>query len=237
MSKELHGLAERLQKARIDDDYVETDLRTWATMLEKLKNDVTTPSSSIRIEKDPAQILVAKIFLVTPEQHSRQTERFRQSYGSVRIEENGRMARQCGSKNGDTFVRGIGEYSSGRHNVRFLFQKSSIQWATSFYVVSKLKSISERIFSSSYQDYGWYSNDNTVPSDVLLPIQKSLQDMMGQTTFEIELHVDCDNRKISYFNQRTKNQRELKVDITKCPFPWQLEFFLYEPGDSVRFLP
>jgi hypothetical protein len=143
------------------------------------------------------------------------------------------VAVQCGPKSDDTFVRGIGEYSSGRHNVRFLFKKSNIESGTWFSVVSK------KIPISAYCNdrFGWTSNDTAFPSNTKLPMEKSLQDMMGQTTFEIELHVDCDNRKISYVNRRTKNQRELKVDIKKCPFPWQLEFYLYEPGDCVRFLP
>ncbi|UJR14239.1 hypothetical protein I4U23_001229 [Adineta vaga] len=36
VSAQLHELAERLQIARIDDDYVETDLSTWKTMLQEL---------------------------------------------------------------------------------------------------------------------------------------------------------------------------------------------------------
>ncbi len=40
MSKELQNLGERLCKARIDDDYVETDLRAWSVTLEKLPHDV-----------------------------------------------------------------------------------------------------------------------------------------------------------------------------------------------------
>ena len=224
----MHDLAERLQKARIDDDYVETDLRTWATMLEKLKNDTNTHSSSIRIEEDPTQVLVAKISLVTSERHSGPTERFGQSLGKVHIEDNGLVAKQCDPENTNTFVRGIGEYSSGKHNVRFLFQKSSTDRWTSFGVVSKLKSISRLTSNWSYQDYGWTSEDAFF-SGAEVSFPENFQDMSGQTTFEIELHLDCDNRKIIYVNRRTKNRRELDVDIAECPFPWQLEFYLFEP--------
>jgi hypothetical protein len=70
-----------------------------------------------------------------------------------------------------------------------------------------------------------------------MTVDENFQDMKGQTTFEIELQLDCDNRKISYVNQRTKNRREMNVDITKCPFPWQVRFYLYKAGDCVRFLP
>jgi hypothetical protein len=60
--------------------------------------------------------------------------------------------------------------------------------------------------------------------------------MKGQTRFAIELELDCDNQTISYVNQRTKKGREMIVDITKCPFPWQIRFCLYEVGDYVQFL-
>ena len=216
---------------------METDLRTWATMLEKLKNDVKTPSSSIRIGEDPTQVLVAKIFLATSEQHSEPTERFGQSYGDILIKENGLVALQCGPKNSNTYVRGTGEYSSGKHNVRFLFKKGSITRDTSFHVISKSKLISEVTFKSFYQVYGWTSKDAAFPFDAEVPMPENFRDMSGQTTLEIEFHLDCDNRKISYVNQRTKNHRELKVDIRKCPFPWQVGFHLFEIGDYVRFLP
>lgn len=52
VSKKLHDLAERLQKARTDDDYVETDLRMWHDKLRKLKDDFNTQISSITVQED-----------------------------------------------------------------------------------------------------------------------------------------------------------------------------------------
>jgi len=63
VSKELHDLAERLQKARIDDDYVETDLRTWTNILQKLKDDMNLYSSSIFIQEDHTQTVIGRMYV------------------------------------------------------------------------------------------------------------------------------------------------------------------------------
>jgi hypothetical protein len=235
VSKELHNLAERLQKARVDDDYMETDLRTWTTMLQKLKDDINRYSPSISIREDRTQILVSKMYVsTTAMQHSRQCERFGKSTENIRIDNNGLLAIHCGPKNDSAWVRGIGEYSSGKHNIRFLFEKTSTLYTTWFNVVSKLMPISDKM--SSQKSYGWSSDDHILCPDIAKAIDKNFQDMIGQTTFEIELQVDCDNRKISYINQRTKNRREMNVNISKCPFPWQVQFYLFEVGDCVTLL-
>ncbi|CAF4371382.1 unnamed protein product [Rotaria sp. Silwood2] len=107
LQTELHDLAEQLEKARIDDDYVETDLRTWTNMLQKLKDDINTFSPSISVQENSEEILVAKIYVSTTLQQLRQQEKFREFFGSVRIEDNGFMATHNGLKNDTAFVRGI----------------------------------------------------------------------------------------------------------------------------------
>ncbi|CAF1203567.1 unnamed protein product [Adineta ricciae] len=236
VSKKLHELAERLQIARIDDDYVETDLNTWKTMLQELQNDLTAFTPLLSIHEHPSQILVSKVALSIPKDRVKQ-EKFGKPYGSVRIEGNNLIAVHCGTKNGTALVRGVGEYSSGIHKIRFLFKKSDIDYITSFGIVSKLMSLDLKTSDSSYKCYGWNSNDSTCAPGADQLQCKNLQDMIGQALFEIELTLDCDNRRISYINQRTQNRRELNIDITKCPFPWQVHFYLYEIGDCVRLLP
>jgi hypothetical protein len=176
------------------------------------------------------------MYLVTSKQHSRQSERFGESFGNVHIEENGLVARHCGPKNSNVYVRGIGDYSSGIHKIRFIFKKTNTCFKTWFTVVSKLMPISQNTSDSPYTYYGWNSNDRVYPSDPGSLAHKVFRDIRGETTFEIELELDCDNRKISYVNQGTKNRRELNVDITKCPFPWQFQCYLFEIGDCVRLL-
>jgi len=214
---------------------VETDLRTWTTMLQTLKDNINTYSPSISIQEDPTQILIAKMYVSTiPAQHSRQIERFGESIDDISIDNNGRLATHCGWKNSDAWVRGIGEYSSKKHYIRFLLKKRGARYVTSFGVVSKLMSRSEE--KTGYAAYGWASDDTIDCPDIVMTVDKNFWDMNGRTIFEIELQLDCDNRRISYVNLGTKKRREMNVDITQCPFPWQIEFYLYEVQDWVQFL-
>lgn len=232
----MRDLAERLEQARILDDFVETDLQTWWTMLAKMKDDVKAIVPTLIIEESPQESLIAKIDVFkTPRLHL-QNEKFEESYGLIRLEDNGRVAVHIGPENDTSFVRGIGKYSSGKHKIRFLFEKSSTVFITSFDITSSRMPI-DAGFDSTYNTYGWSSNDNVLGSSDVLIVDQNFRDMKNQSSFEIDLELDCDNRKISYVNVHTKNQRELHIDITKCPFPWQIRFYLYSVGDCVRLLP
>ncbi|CAF2557794.1 unnamed protein product [Rotaria sp. Silwood2] len=236
VSKELYDLSERLRKARIDDDYVESDLCTWTTMLEKLKHDLITISPLINIYEDPTKILVAKMCISETELHIKQNEKFGESLGNIRIEENGCVAIHIGSRRGDAFVRGICEYSLGKHNIRLLVKKKTTAYYCFFGIISKAKSIPQNETDMKISTYGWRSDDKTIPLYADSRTSKDFLDMRCQTLFEIELLLDCDNRKIIYINQQTENAREMKVDVTICPFPWQLLFYLHAAEDCIQLI-
>ncbi|CAF3694381.1 unnamed protein product [Rotaria sp. Silwood1] len=237
VSKELYNLAEELKKARIDDDFVETDLRKWTSMLKKIQHDVADVCPSTTISEDPTKPLVAKIFVSSTRQlHLEQNERFGISFGNVRIAEDGFLAYHLKPGIGDAFVCGMKEYSSGKYEIRFLMNKKDSEYTMSFNIISKSTSVPKDQLDLEKSSYGWYSDDNICLCGADLSLYTVHHDMIGKTTFEIELLIDCDNRKISYFNEETKNRREMNVDIKKCPFPWQLLFYLYDVEDSVRLL-
>jgi len=234
VSKELHNLAERLRKAREDDDYVETDLRTWTNKLEQLKRDVTTVPPSISIFEDSTKILIGKMYVSSTRQTLGQKERFGEFFGNIRIEDNGRVALYSGSGESNAYVRGKEEYSKGKHQIRFIINKNS--YVMSFNIVSKSTPIRRMSSFEIGTVYGWQTDDCINNPDSDLQVKRKFKDLQGETTFELELAIDCDNRKISYFNERTKNTREMNVNIDKCPFPWQLEFYLYDIGDRIQLV-
>ncbi|CAF3851009.1 unnamed protein product [Rotaria sp. Silwood1] len=141
-----------------------------------------------------------------------QDEKFGESIGNIRIEENGCVAIHMGSRRSDAFIRGICEYSLGKHKLRFLETDMKIS------------------------TYSWCSNDNTIPLHADSQVSKDFRDMRYQTKFEIELLLDCDNQKIIYFNQQTKNKREMNIDVTICPFPWQLLFYPHAVEDCIQLI-
>ncbi|CAF3669040.1 unnamed protein product [Rotaria sp. Silwood1] len=237
ISKELYNLAEELRNARIDDDFVETDLHKWTTMLEKLQHNVNNFSPLITISEDSTKLLVAKLFVSSTRQQDLENyEQFGISFGNVCIAENGYLAYHSGPRRENAFVCGMKEYSSGKYSIRFVMNKKDPEYIMSFNIISKSISILNKKFHIVKSSYGWYTDDGICCYDVDMPSYKLGHDMDGEPTFEIELLIDCDNRKISYFNERTKNRREMNVDIAICPFPWQLVFNLYDVEDSVRLL-
>jgi hypothetical protein len=196
---------------------------------------MNTVSPLITIHEDSTK-LIGKISVTKATQFIEQEERFGESSGDVRIEMNGHKIIHGGQKRSEAFVRGTCEYSLGKHNIRFVVTRESTKYSMSFGIISKLKLIPQSEGDMERSTYGWKSNDEMMSSTAKMPVSKEFRDMRGQKTFEIELSLDCDNRKISYFNQKTKNRREMNVDITVCPFPWQLLFYLYDVGHCVQFV-
>ncbi|CAF0738813.1 unnamed protein product [Adineta ricciae] len=237
ISKQLRELAEQLQKARIDDDYVESDFDKWKATLQKLQDDLKDLFPMMYVSENSSQALVTAVCLSPWPMEINTIERFGETVGSVSIDERHLVATHCGPNNGPALVRGIGEYTNGVHTIRFLFEKRSLTFITSFEISPKLMPLATSSSVGQYYCYGWFSNDDIIAPDADQRRYRKLRDMNGETSFEIELQLDCDNRKVSCTNLRTKNRAQLKVDITKCPFPWQIRFYMYAVGDCVRLLP
>ena len=195
---------------------------------------MNTVSPSIIIQEDSAK-LVGKISVSKAIQHIEQDERFGEIFGDVRIGADGHMIVHGGSKRSDAFVRGICEYSLGKHKIRFIITRESIDWFVSFGIISKAKPIPQKKTGMRRSVYGWTSADDTL-SATTRKSATEFQDMKAQKKIEIELSLDCDNRKISYLNQQTKNIREINVDINICPLPWQFLFYLFDLGVSVQLI-
>lgn len=231
MSKDLHELAQQLRKAREDDDYVEKDLRTWANKLEQLKCTMTTSSPMARIYEDPKEILISRISISMASE-----ERFGEVYRDICIEDNGRLALRSGVDTCFSYVRGKNEYSKGKHQIRFVITKRTPSIVMSFNVAPTALAISSSPSDDDYHLYGWETDDGIIIPRNDHRNSKDFEDFLGQTTLHVQLTLDCDNHKISYFNEQTKNTHEMNVNIQICPFPWQLEFCLFDLGDRVQLV-
>lgn len=219
----------------MDDDYIETDLQRWTKILHKLENDINTMSPSITIDEDSTK-LIGRLNITKTMQCMVQEERFGESFGDVRIEKNGYMVIHSGAKRGNAFVRGTCQYLSGKNKIQFIINRNHIKYYLFFGIMPKSKSMPKDEIDMKASAYGWQTDDVTVRHAFGKTVSENIYDMQNMTKFEIELLLDCDNRKISYFNQQTKRKRELNVDITICPLPWQLVFYLYDIGHSVQLI-
>lgn len=233
----MHNLGEQLRRARENDDYVEVDLQAWTSKLEKLKHDIDSVSTSIHIREDSTKVFISKMYIFMMNKSlSTQEERFGDYSGDIYIEDNGRIASYNGAGRSSAYVRGKGEYSKGKHQIRFVMNKKTSLFIMSFNIVSKSLPMPRTSFSNGLFPYGWHTDDcvNNPESDY--DGSKPSKDLRGEKKFELEFTIDCDNRKISYFNEQTKHTNEMNVNLDMCPFPWQLEFYLYDIGDRVQIL-
>ncbi len=120
------------------------------------------------------------------------------------------------------------EYTRGKYKIRFIINKKDSDYITTFGIASMQSELSVYDRSSDDQTVGGgYSQLQHIYNQ---------RDMKGETTLQIELFIDCNNRKISYFNERTRCTKEMNVDLDLCLFSWQLYFYLYDIGDRVRIL-
>lgn len=232
----LYEIAEQVRKARADDDFFENDINLWTDKLDKLKYNINNIYSTITIHEDSRKLILPKICISSIVQQSFEDEQFRDFHGNISIAENGRLAYHHGPKRSDAYVYGTQEYSSGKYKIRFLMNKKDSAFTMSFLITSKSALIANNKTDPLELSYGWSTNDKIHRGGIKLAVSKDLHDMTDEKTFDIELLIDCDDQKIIYFNEQTKNNREINIDITRCPLPWQLFFYLYDIEDSVKLL-
>lgn len=227
-SETLKYLSQRLRKAREDDDYIENDLQSWTIKIESLKKDLTTLNLSLILHEDLKTVLIPKIELSSLKQQIFPDDMFSRSVGDIYIEDNGQLAIHGLKKRSDAFLCGRNEYTTGKHKIRFIINKKDPEYLTTFGIAS---------MHSQSSVYGWSSDDQTVGGKYS-QTQNYLnqQDMKDEIILQIELTIDCDKKKISYLNERTRCTKEINVDMNSCPFPWQLYFYLYDINDRIRLL-
>ena len=154
------------------------------------------------------------------------------AYGRAQIDENGFVAIQRDSST-ISYIRGRNEYSFGKHKIRFRVDKTNLNYTVVFGIISKMEACT--MWPSSC--HGWSSDDTYYCGEKNFLDDKNVDnDLKGQTSFTIEFLLNCDRGKIQYFNELTKNTREININRKNCPLPWQIFFYLHSAGDRIRLL-
>ncbi len=229
LTEALTKIAEELRKAREDDDFFETDLKQWMDKLEQLKNDLAHPPNiQIRQEVINIDSLVLKIIEMTSTK-----ETFARSIGDIQIEDGGQViVKKQGSVHQG--ARGNGEYFSGQHRFRFKIEECNRhKWAL-FGIVSKDVPLEANSFMSQ-SSYGWAGLNQVYRNGACSNGFNDYKSDMEKNDI-MELLVDCDRRIIRLTNERTQSVYELHIEISNCPFPWQLNFNLPGGNDRIRIL-
>jgi hypothetical protein len=222
-------IANELRKAREDNDFFESDLEQWTKKLDELEKDLIQPSN-IKIQQDDNGVIslsdkVVEVVL--------SKETFGRSMNGIQIEDNDQIIVK---KQGDahTAARGSGEYTSGQHRFRFnIGECDQYQWLL-IGIISKDVAMEANSYSS-LSSYGWAGGSQVYLNGIS---QIEYQGYKSDTEENdiLELFVDCERQTVRLTNERTQSASELIIEMSKCPFPWQLNFNLYYSNDRVRIL-
>lgn len=222
MQGRLEQIANEVQEARKNNDFIETDIRNWEKKLNEFKDEIQNPPM-ITVREDYAKI-IPKIRVG----HINNQEAFERSSGNVEFEENGQVVYLKNAADIYTEVRGQREYTTGQHTISLNIEQVS-GWIL-FGIISKSSPLQVHSYIAE-SCYGWYNGEdfNYAAGQVIAG--------PGNNVIEhdtVQLIIDCDERVIRFINERIKQTLEMQVDITKCPFPWQLHLNLNQPPTRIR---
>ena len=224
----------QIRKVENENEFLESDLNRWKILFEQFKCEQSILSPTINVEENPNEILIRSLSLVKSSPETLIDDILIGHSSQIHLDDQQILAMHCGPERGPTYISGEREYRTGRHQIRFLLTKTSPEFICSFNIMSKSMTLPP--IDSSCLIYGWQTNDCVQPSSLVDQNEKVRADLRLNQRLLIELTLNCDEEKVSYFNERTKQRRELFVDLSKCPLPWKLYFYLYNIGDSVRLL-
>jgi hypothetical protein len=224
---DLANLTQELNKARNEDDYVETDLKEWTEKLDKLKTDLAAAQTIDFGQDDDKISLISKIYI-----NAALTDSFYQITGDMQISENGRNVVH-GPANQLAAARCGGEYSVGQHRFRFKIDQMYNYNGFSCGIISKsipVGSIFITVPNYTYEPYpGGSGISNRLNHNVLISFNDRNCNFLINNTYE--LLIDCNQQKMRLTNECLGRTQELPVNLTTCPFPWQFFITLYYAND------
>jgi hypothetical protein len=251
-SKICRNTAIDLRSSREADDYSENHLIRWTEQLKTLKLEITSPSLVKIIEDKTSVIHLIKIIgkegnnnmSVNNKQPSLATssskkiqEKFLDVLGSVKLENEGYLAKHTGSSSSYAYIRGNLLYSQGHHTHRFKLEKCDLPYDIFFGCMSSQTAFEQDVFRSS-STVGWFGNNQVYEHGRCSSNCKKYK----YNTYLIKINdvlritFDCDNKQIKLFNERLNTLSTLQVDINKTPYPWRLLMVMFHKGDCVRIL-
>lgn len=228
-------LSSQVQKAQQQNDFLETDLQKWWTIVRNLKKVFPTNTHpSIIIEEDHQQTLIGNLKIIQNVPLIEDDERFGEISGPIEIVNEGHLARHIGERRGYGLIRGINEYSKGRFKIQFTVNKLHERWAVLFGIFPKALPLPRDASDLRQAGHGWYSDDTTIADGVHLSAPIDYRDLIDQLTLNIELLIDCEEGRLEYYNQQTRQKRTIEVNLQHCPFPWQFLVFLYDVQTNIQ---
>ncbi|CAF1155482.1 unnamed protein product [Adineta steineri] len=218
--KQLEEISTQLKTSKEADDYSEKNLTGWLQALEKLKNQLSSPSD-VKLQKTNDEIWLQS------------SEKFEKVCGKVQILENGLVAEHNGTAS-TAEVRGFTKYSTGTHKISLKIEKmSSNQWM--FWGIISQNTAAQNDSYSSKSASGWTSTKQVYLNGACNNGYNNYRGDIVENDI-LYLTLNCDGQFIELENERTKQKYSIPIDLNGCPFPWQLHINLCYSNDRIRIL-
>lgn len=233
--EKIRNLGISLKKARTQDDFLEYHINEWKQSIEKVQQEIAQSRKHIQLLENKQNALIHCLEVSNVDQSkSTVINRFSGHAGGLKTRDDSLYA--LNSIRGSGYIWTEPDYIYGVHRIRFRMKKASQSFITSFNIISGSSLKDTNVADIGQSLYGWSSADRFHPSDASVNPPK-ITDLEGRNLLNIELTIDCEEREIRYFNEDSMITRSAKVNLTKCPFPWKIIFYVYDKNDSVELLP
>ncbi|CAF1063100.1 unnamed protein product [Adineta steineri] len=230
VTKELEGISPQLKTSKEADDYSEKNLTGWLQALEKLKNQLSSPSD-VKLQKIKDETWLQHLGIVEVLLNS--SEKFEKVCGNAHILENGLVAEHDGTAS-TAEIRGFEKYSTGIHKISLKIEKlSNNQWM--FWGIISQNTAAKNDSYSSKSANGWTSTKQVYLNGACNNgYNNYLADIVENDI--LYLTLNCDRQIIELENERTKQKNSIPINLRGCPFPWQLHINLCYSNDRIRIL-
>ncbi|CAF2570164.1 unnamed protein product [Rotaria sp. Silwood2] len=239
-SKMRHDIATNLHSARKTDNFSEIDLEQWQKQLNKLKIDIDL-STSCNLVKDNKR---SSIYLIQIEANNiieknsnvelpnHVNDKFGFIFGPVQLDRTEMHSTYIGDNEGYGRIRGQQKYFYGRSIIRFKIERTRSSQQLFFGITTQNADLDQRLWSDP-STIGW-CGDNSIWQH---GCHDQLEDRFFNNKFQIgdilQLILNCDQKQIELYNERTDKRHIQHVDMKQTPFPWQFLVGLYNYGDCV----
>ncbi|CAF1358038.1 unnamed protein product [Adineta steineri] len=212
------------------DGYSEKDLSGWLQALEKLKNQLSTPSD-VKLQKIKDETWLQRLEIMTDPINS--SEKFEKGCDSVHILENGLVAEHNETEIAAE-VRGFTKYSTGTHKIGLKIEKMTNNNWMFWGIISQNTATQKNSFSSKSSN-GWAMFKYVYLNGEYSVGYNNYQGDIVENDI-LYLTLNCDSQTIELENERTKQKNSIAIDLNDCPFPWQLHINMYNSNDRIRIL-
>jgi len=221
-------LTKELKTARNNDQFFENNLKEWIQKLNHLSTHLEkSPEINFQyLNNNPSfisNILINELL----------NERFQQTIGNINITDHG-FEIIHNQTNTYASVCGLKDYSQGEHHLHFQIEYLTSNWVF-FGIISKDAPLPDYP-SIGKTAYGWSGSNNVWrDGNRTNKLENYISDF--NINDQINLVINCDQRRINLTNQRTNITYLLNVNINDCPLPWKLSVGLFHsPGERIRLI-